>query len=196
MFSEERAKAIAEGYVKQIRLGLKTRQEVFKEIEGIYRPGMQEAIKKRLEEKLGKKVVGEDIRKKAKELVERMYRAAGLEVPIDVVPHPEEEEYRKKGYRVEQTAMFGEIWYLIYPPKSSTHGEERVDARFEDARKAKVEEWRRKGYSEKLINRALTWADSWARGIAEIAKVDPAVIYQKALDAADTWLEEIVKAMV
>lgn len=195
MFSEERAEAIAKGYREQIRLGLKTREEVFKEVEGIYRPDMQEAIKKRLEEEVEVKI-SEEVREKAKKLVERMYRAAGLEVPVDVVPRHEEEEYRKKGYRVEQTALYGEIWYLIYPPKSSTHGEERVDARFEEARKTKVEEWRGKGYSEKLINRALMWADSWARGIAEIAKVDPAVIYQKALDAADTWLEEVVKAMV
>ncbi len=62
-----------------------------------------------------------EVREEAKRLVERMYRAAGLEVPVDVVPWPEQEEYEKRGYRVEPTSMFGKIWYLIYPPESSTH---------------------------------------------------------------------------
>jgi len=66
-------------------------------------------------------ITSADVREKAKELVEIMYRAAGLEVPIDVVPWPEQKEYKKKGYRVEATSIFGEIWYLIFPPGSSTH---------------------------------------------------------------------------
>lgn len=135
MFSEQRVEAIAAGYAEQVRKGLKTFEDVFKEVEATYGPEMREAINRKLQE-------------------------------IRRIPTPVE--------------LMGE----------------RVDARFEEARKAKVEEWRRKGYSEKLIEKALTWADSWARAIAEIAKVDPAVIYPKALDSADTWLEELVKALV
>jgi len=70
-----------------------------------------------------------------------------------------------------------------------------IDARFEDLREEHVKKWREKGYSERLIRRALAYANDYSIGMAEALGVSPEVIYPKALAFADTWLEELTKAL-
>jgi len=72
---------------------------------------------------------------------------------------------------------------------------EWLDTRFEEARRAKVEEWRKKGAPERLITRALMYAEEYSRGMARALEVDPALVYRKALDFADEWVQGIIRAM-
>jgi len=74
-------------------------------------------------------------------------------------------------------------------------GQALIDARFEELRRKKEEEWRAKGVPERLIRRALDYAEDYALGMASALGVDPALVYPKALEFADEWIEGIMKAM-
>jgi len=75
-----------------------------------------------------------------------------------------------------------------------------INARYEEARKRVVEEWRAKGYSEGLIEKALLWADEWTKGIARRFIKDPVMratveetLYPEALALSTRWIEAMVK---
>lgn len=76
-----------------------------------------------------------------------------------------------------------------------SHSPQWIDARFETLREEKIKKWREKGYSERLIRRALAYANDYSIGIGEALGVSPDVIYPKALEFADQWLEELTKAL-
>jgi len=79
--------------------------------------------------------------------------------------------------------------------KGGSHSPQWIDARFESLREEYVKKWREKGYSERLIRRALAYANDYSIGMAEALGVSPEVIYPKSLAFADTWLEELTRAL-
>jgi len=85
--------------------------------------------------------------------------------------------------------------FLLDPP-------EFLNGRFEPLRRKKIEEWRRRGYSEHLIKMALMLADNYAyrmsRWLAKWGKLSPEQIlpglYEYALEhVAEHWIEKMGK---
>lgn len=89
--------------------------------------------------------------------------------------------------REELTGRFGRRRFGLYG--------QWIDAKFESLREEHIKKWREKGYSERLIRRALAYANDYSIGIGEALGVSPEVIYPKSLEFADTWLEELTKAL-
>jgi hypothetical protein len=92
----------------------------------------------------------------------------------------------------------GEIAYSAIAGRFKQKGldpPQRIDARFEPIREKKVAEWRAKGYPPGLIEKALTWAEDWARGIArrfvkppELAATVAESLYPEALELSEKWI--------
>jgi len=81
----------------------------------------------------------------------------------------------------------------IYPP---------VDKELETMREAKKLEWKRKGYPEGLIDKALILADRWVSSMAEaftppgredIRREIIRASYPKALEVAERWITAMSK---
>jgi len=79
----------------------------------------------------------------------------------------------------------------IYPP---------VDNEIEMKREAKRLEWEKKGYPEKLIEKAFLLADRWISSLADSfgtnKEVREAIIrgsYDKALSVAENWIVAMMK---
>jgi hypothetical protein len=77
---------------------------------------------------------------------------------------------------------------------------QRIDAGFELLKAKKVEEWKSKGYKPELIERALLWAEDWARGTAKRFIKDPELaariaksIYPEALELSERYIQEMAK---
>jgi hypothetical protein len=100
-------------------------------------------------------------------------------------------------------AKAGEVMYEKVAQRFKEKGldpPERIDAKFEPMRAKKVEEWKAKGYPLGLIEKALRWAEEWARGIArrfirdpELAARVAEMIYPEALAMSEKWLEAMGK---
>ena len=92
----------------------------------------------------------------------------------------------------------GEIAYSAIAGRFKQKGldpPQRIDARFEPIREKKVAEWKAKGYPPGLIEKALTWAEDWARGIArrfvkppELAATVAESLYPEALELSEKWI--------
>lgn len=83
---------------------------------------------------------------------------------------------------------FFEPELAVYPP---------IDKELEAMREAKRREWKERGYSEALIEKALLLSDRWASSMAatwappdrpDIREAILRSAYPKALDVADEWL--------
>jgi len=104
---------------------------------------------------------------------------------------------------VDLQARTGEIAYSAIARRFKERGldpPQVIDTRFEPLRERKVAEWRAKGYPPGLIEKALTWAEEWARGIArrfvrppELATRVAESIYPEALELSQRWIEAFAK---
>jgi hypothetical protein len=100
---------------------------------------------------------------------------------------------------VDLQSKTGEIAYSAIAYRFKERGldpPQRIDTRFEPIREKKVAEWKAKGYPPGLIEKALTWAEEWARGIArrfvkppELAATVAETIYPEALELSQKWIE-------
>jgi hypothetical protein len=75
-----------------------------------------------------------------------------------------------------------------------------IDGRYEAIREKKAAEWRAKGYSEGLIEKAFKWGDEWARGVARRYIKDPIIraqieesLYPESLALSERWIEAMAK---
>jgi hypothetical protein len=100
---------------------------------------------------------------------------------------------------IDLQSKTGEIAYSAIATRFKQKGldpPQRIDTRFEPIREKKVAEWKAKGYPPGLIEKALTWAEEWARGIArrfvkppELAATVAETIYPEALELSEKWIE-------
>ena len=105
---------------------------------------------------------------------------------------------------VDLQAETGEIAYSAIAQRFKERGldpPQLIDARFEPLRAKKVAEWRAKGYPPGLIEKALRWAEDWARGIAmrfvrppELAARVAENLYPEALELSQRWIEALAKS--
>jgi len=105
---------------------------------------------------------------------------------------------------VDLQARTGEIAYSAIAQRFKERGldpPQLIDTRFEPLRERKVAEWRAKGYPPGLIEKALTWAEEWARGIAtrfvrppELATRIAESIYPEALELSQRWIEALARS--
>jgi hypothetical protein len=103
---------------------------------------------------------------------------------------------------VELQTKAGEIVYSAIAQRFKEKGfdpPEYMDARFEPLREKKRAEWTAKGYPPGLIEKALRWAEDWARGIAtrfvkppELAATVAESIYPEALELSEEWIKAFV----
>lgn len=77
---------------------------------------------------------------------------------------------------------------------------ESVFGRFEALRNRKKEEWKAKGYSDKIIDKAFAWAQeytiSMSSKVTENPKLREAIqseLYPKSLEMAEIWMEKVTK---
>ena len=78
--------------------------------------------------------------------------------------------------------------------------EETVFERFKDLRKKKGEEWRAKGYSDKIIAKGFTWAQEYTISMSNKVTENPELrraiqleLYPKALEMAEIWMSQVTK---
>jgi hypothetical protein len=105
---------------------------------------------------------------------------------------------------IKLQAKAGEIAYSAIAIKFKEKGldpPQRIDARFEPLRTKKIEEWKAKGYSPGLIEKALLWAEDWARGIARRFIRDPELaarvaetIYPEALELSERYIQAFARS--
>jgi hypothetical protein len=103
---------------------------------------------------------------------------------------------------VDLQSKTGELAYSAIAYRFKERGldpPQRIDARFEPIREKKISEWKAKGYPPGLIEKALTWAEEWARGIArrfvkppELAATVAETIYPEALELSEKWIAAMV----
>lgn len=72
--------------------------------------------------------------------------------------------------------------------------------RFKDLRKRKEEEWKAKGYSDKIIAKGFTWAQEYTISMSSKVTENPDLrrsieleLYPKALEMAEIWMEKVTK---
>lgn len=105
---------------------------------------------------------------------------------------------------VDLQAKAGEIAYSAIAQRFKERGldpPQLIDTRFEPMRERKKAEWEAKGYPPGLIEKALLWANEWARGIArrfvrppELAARVAESIYPEALELSQRWIEAFVRS--
>lgn len=105
---------------------------------------------------------------------------------------------------VDLQAKAGELAYSAIAERAKEKGldpPQLVDARFETLREKKKKEWEAKGYSPGLIEKALLWANEWARGIArrfvrppELAARVAESIYPEALELSEKYIEAFARS--
>lgn len=78
--------------------------------------------------------------------------------------------------------------------------QESVIDRFKDLRKKKEEQWKAKGYSDKIIAKAFTWAQEYTVAMSSKVTENPELrraieleLYPKALEMAEIWMEKVTK---
>lgn len=132
---------------------------------------------------------GESLRKKIDEIVKLL-----------------EETKTSEAYKkiVDLQAKTCEIAYSAIAQRFKERGldpPQVIDARFEPLRAKKVAEWKAKGYPPGLIEKALLWAEEWARGIArrfvkppELAATVAESIYPEALELSEKYIQAFAKS--
>jgi hypothetical protein len=121
---------------------------------------------------------------------------------IDMINANKQEEALRELIRLQDWAS--EKAYSAYVEEAKKRGidpPQYLNGRYESAREKKIAEWRAKGVSEGLIEKALLWSDSWARGIArrfikdpEMQKVVAESIYPEALELSTKYVEAFSKS--
>lgn len=105
---------------------------------------------------------------------------------------------------VDLQSKTGEISYTAIARTFKEKGvdpPQLIDTRFEPLREKKRKEWEAKGYPPGLIEKALLWANEWARGIArrfvrppELATRVAESIYPEALELSQRYIEAFAKS--
>jgi len=105
---------------------------------------------------------------------------------------------------VNLQAKTGEIAYSSIAERFKEKGldpPQIMNARFEPLREKKRAEWEAKGYPPGLIEKALLWANEWARGIArrfvrppELAARVAESIYPEALELSEKYIQAFARS--